>query len=50
MTEEVEVCPYMGVAQVGLAHRDPFECKVKSFRVVSTIERNVSKKRHLQGV
>ena len=38
----------MGVAHVGLVHRDPCECKVKSFRVVSSIERNVSKRRHLQ--
>ena len=39
----------MGVAHVGLVHRDPCRCKVKGFRVVSSIERNVSK-RHLQGV
>ena len=39
----------MGVAYVGLVHRDPCECKVKGFRAVSSIERNVSK-RHLQGV
>ena len=40
----------MGVAHVGLVHRDPCECKVKGFRAVSSIERNVSKRRHLQGV
>ena len=39
----------MGVAHVGLVHRDPCECKVKSFRVVSSIEKNVSKRRHLEG-
>ena len=39
----------MGVAHVELVHRDPYGCKVKGFRVVSSIERNVSK-RHLQGV
>ena len=40
----------MGVAHVGLVHRDPCECKVKGFRAVSSIEGNVSNKRHLQGV
>ena len=40
----------MDVAHVGLVHRDPCECKVKGFRAVSSIERNVSKRRHLQGV
>ena len=40
----------MGVAHVGLVHRDPCECKVKGFRAVSSIERNVLKRRHLQGV
>ena len=40
----------MGVAHVVLVHRDPCECKVKGFRAVSSIERNVSKRRHLQGV
>ena len=40
----------MGVAHVGLVHRDSCECKVKGFRAVSSIERNVSKRRHLQGV
>ena len=40
----------MDVAHVGLVHRDPCECKVKGFRAVSFIERNVSKRRHLQGV
>ena len=40
----------MGVAHVGLVHRDPCECKVKGFHAVSFIERNVSKRRHLQGV
>ena len=40
----------MGVAHVGLVHHDPCKCKVKGFRAVSSIERNVSKRRHLQGV
>ena len=40
----------MGLAHVGLVHRDPCECKVKGFRAVSSIERNVSNRRHLQGV
>ena len=40
----------MGVAHVGLVHRYPCECKVKGFRAVSSIERNVSNRRHLQGV
>ena len=40
----------MDVAHVGLVHRDPCECKVKGFCAVSSIERNVSKRRHLQGV
>ena len=40
----------MGMAHVGLVHRDPCECKVKGFRAVSFIERNVSKRMHLQGV
>ena len=40
----------MGVAHVGLVHRDPCEYKVKGFCAVSFIERNVSKRRHLQGV
>ena len=40
----------MGVAHVGLVHRDPCECKVKGFHAVSSIERNVPKRRHLQGV
>ena len=40
----------MGVAHVGLVHRDPCKCKVKGFRAVSFIERNVSNRRHLQGV
>ena len=39
----------MGVAHVALVHRDPYEYKVKSFRVVSSIERDVSMK-HLQGM
>ena len=39
----------MGLAYVGLVHCDPCECKVRGFRVVSSIQRNVSK-RHLQGV
>ena len=37
----------MDVAHVGLVHRDPCECKIKGFRAVSSIERNVSKRRHL---
>ena len=40
----------MGVAQVGLVHCDPCKCKVKGFRAVSSIERNVSNRRHLQGL
>ena len=40
----------MHVAHVGLVHRDPCKCKVKSFCVVPSIERNVSKRKHLQGV
>ena len=40
----------MGVAHVGLVHCDLCECKVKGFRAVSSIERNVSNRRHLQGV
>ena len=40
----------MGVAHVGLVHCDPCECKVKGFRAVSSVERNVSNRRHLQGV
>ena len=40
----------MGVVHVGLVHCDPCECKVKGFRAVSSIERNVSNRRHLQGV
>ena len=40
----------MGVAHVGLVHCDPCECKVKGFRAVSSIERNVSNRRHLQGM
>ena len=40
----------MGVAHVGLVHCDPCECKVKGFCAVSSIERNVPKRRHLQGV
>ena len=39
----------MGVAHIRLVHRNPCGCKVKDFRAVSSIERNVSK-RHLQGV
>ena len=39
----------MGVAHVGLVHCDPCKCKVKGFRAVSSIERNVSNRRHLQG-
>ena len=40
----------MGVAHVGLVHRDPCECKVKGFCAVSSLKRNVSNRRHLQGV
>ena len=40
----------MGVAHVGLVNRNPCECKIKGFHAVSSIERNVSKRRHLQGV
>ena len=35
---------------MGLVYCDPCECKVKVFRAVLSIERNVSKRRHLQGV
>ena len=35
----------MGLAHVGLVNRDPWECKVKGFRAVSSIERNVSMSR-----
>ena len=34
---------------MGLVHYDPCECKVKGFRVVSSIERNVSKERTCKG-
>ena len=40
----------MGVAHVGLVHCDSCECKVKGFLAVSSIERNISNRRHLQGV
>ena len=40
----------MGVAHVGLVDRDPCRCKLKGFCVVSSIKRNVSKRRHLLGV
>ena len=40
----------MGVAHDGLVHRDPYECKVKDFCAVSSIEKNVLKMRHLQEV
>ena len=40
----------MGVIHVGLVHCDPCECKIKNFHTVSFIERNISKRRHLQGV
>ena len=40
----------MGEAHVGLVHCNPCECMVKGFRAVSSIERNVSKRRHLQRV
>ena len=39
----------MGAAHIGLVHHDPCRCKVKGFRTVSFIKRNVSK-RHLQEV
>ena len=39
----------MDVAHIRLVHRDPYGCKVKGFRVVSSIERNVLM-RHLHGV
>ena len=39
----------MDVAHIGSVHRDPCRCKIKGFRAVSSIERNVSKK-HLQGL
>ena len=50
MTQEGEGRLYMSVAHVELVHRDPCEYKVKGFRAISSIERNVSKRRHLQGV
>ena len=37
------------VHHVGLAHRDPCKCKVKGFRAVSSIERNVSKEALARG-
>ena len=37
------------MAHVGLVHCDLCGCKVKGFRAISSIERNVSM-RHLQGV
>ena len=37
------------MAHVGLVHRDPCRCKVKSFRAVSFIERNVSKEALAKG-
>ena len=37
----------MDVADVGLVHCDPCGCKVKGFRAISSIERNVAK-RHLK--
>ena len=49
MTQEVEGWPYMGVAHVGLVHCDPYGCKVKGFLAISSIERNVSKRRHLNN-
>ena len=39
----------MGVAHVGLVHCDPCKCKVKGFRAVSSIERNVSNKGTCKG-
>ena len=39
----------MGEAHVGLVHRDPCECKVKGFRAISSIERNVSKRGTCKG-
>ena len=39
----------MGVAHVGLVHRDPCECKVKGFIAVSSIERNVLKRGTYKG-
>ena len=38
----------MGVAHVGLVHRDSCECKSKGFRAVSSYVRKV--KRHSQGL
>ena len=31
------------MAHVGLVHHDPCRCKVKGFRVIFSIDRNVSK-------
>ena len=39
----------MNVAHVRLVHCDPCKCKVKSFRAVFSIEKNVLK-RYLQEV
>ena len=39
----------MGVAHVGLVHHDPCGCKIKGFRAVSSIERNVSKRGTCKG-
>ena len=49
MTQEIEGWLYMDVAHIRLVHHDPCEYKVKGFRAVSSIERNISK-RHLQEV
>ena len=39
----------MGVAHVGLVHRDPCKYKVKGFCAVSSIERNISKETLARG-
>ena len=50
MTQEVEDKPYVDVVHVGLVHRDPCECKVKVFHAISSIKKNISKRRHLRRV
>ena len=40
----------MGVTHVGLVRHDPCKSKIKGFCAVSSIERKVTKRRHLQGV
>ena len=37
----------MVVVHIGLMYRDPCKCKIKGFRAISFIERNVLKKKIL---